>query len=163
MEAGPGTFDLARIKGYQDVGVQRFSIGVQAFDEASGGSPEDLCVQRRHTEPCCDEAVTPTACIARPLPAVLLGACDALVSGLSWVPLQDLLKACGRSHTLQDVYKAVEAIQQAGVDSWSLDLISGLPNLTPAAWEHSLREAISAQPDHISVYDLQVGVPCHLH
>ena len=35
MEADPGTFDLTRIKGYQEVGVQRFSIGVQAFDEAS--------------------------------------------------------------------------------------------------------------------------------
>lgn len=70
--------------------------------------------------------------------------------------LQELLKACGRSHTLQDVYRAVEAVQQAGVASWSLDLISGLPHLTPAAWEHSLKEAIAAQPDHISVYDLQV-------
>ena len=70
--------------------------------------------------------------------------------------MQELLKACGRSHTLQDVYKAVEAIQGAGVASWSLDLISGLPHLTPAAWEHSLREAIRLQPDHVSVYDLQV-------
>ena len=33
MEADPGTFDLARIKGYQDVGIQRFSVGIQAFDE----------------------------------------------------------------------------------------------------------------------------------
>ena len=79
----------------------------------------------------------------------------------NWVSLQELLKACGRSHSLQDVYKAVESIQQADVGSWSLDLISGLPNLTPAAWEHSLREAISAQPDHISVYDLQVGIGCY--
>ena len=101
---------------------------------------------------------------------------------------QELLKACGRSHTLevgapplqgaarhrngapraaatsrrapQDVYKAVEAIQRAGVSSWSLDLISGLPHLSPEAWDHSLQEAVRLQPDHISVYDLQVRAAC---
>ena len=62
---------------------------------------------------------------------------------------------------LQDVYAAVEAVQQAGVASWSLDLISGLPHLTAASWEHSLQEAVRLQPDHISVYDLQV-LPVHV-
>ena len=39
MEADPGTFDLGRIKGYQGVGVQRFSVGVQAFDEVTCPKP----------------------------------------------------------------------------------------------------------------------------
>ena len=60
---------------------------------------------------------------------------------------------------LQDVYLAIDAMQQAGVSSWSLDLISGLPHLTSTSWEHSLSEAVRLQPDHISVYDLQVLYP----
>ena len=71
---------------------------------------------------------------------------------------QELLELCGRSHTLDDVHKAISDIKQAGVQNWSLDLISGLPQLTSAHWQHSLQEAISAGPAHISVYDLQVSM-----
>ncbi|KAF8067246.1 hemW [Scenedesmus sp. PABB004] len=74
---------------------------------------------------------------------------------------QDLLAACGRSHSLADVRAAVEAVRGAGLPSWSLDLISGLPGLDLAGWRHSLEQAIAAGPDHVSVYDLQVeeGTP----
>lgn len=34
MEADPGTFDAERLREYMDLGVSRFSIGVQAFQEA---------------------------------------------------------------------------------------------------------------------------------
>ena len=33
MEADPGTFDSTRLSEYQSLGVNRFSIGVQAFQE----------------------------------------------------------------------------------------------------------------------------------
>lgn len=33
MEADPGTFDLARLKDYMALGVTRFSVGVQSFNE----------------------------------------------------------------------------------------------------------------------------------
>jgi oxygen-independent coproporphyrinogen-3 oxidase len=70
--------------------------------------------------------------------------------------LQELLHMCGRSHSLDDVYAAIDAVKAAGFPSWSLDLISGLPKLTTEVWQHSLNEAIAAGPDHISIYDLQV-------
>jgi oxygen-independent coproporphyrinogen-3 oxidase len=70
--------------------------------------------------------------------------------------LQDLLKACGRSHSLSDVYAAIDAVTAAGLPSWSLDLISGLPGLQLQGWQDSLQQAVAAGPDHISVYDLQV-------
>ncbi len=72
--------------------------------------------------------------------------------------LQDLLEVCGRSHTLYDVYKAVEDVHAANPASWSLDLISGLPHLIEDVWRESLLKAIDAEPPHISVYDLQVSV-----
>ena len=33
IEADPGTFDLATINAYRDLGITRMSVGVQAFDE----------------------------------------------------------------------------------------------------------------------------------
>ncbi|CAL8464114.1 g3649 [Coccomyxa elongata] len=101
MEADPGTFDAERLREYMDLGVSRFSIGVQAFQE-------------------------------------------------------ELLEVCGRSHSLYDAYKALEAVHAAAPPSWSLDLISGLPHLNEDLWRQSLDNALDAEPPHVSVYDLQV-------
>lgn len=101
MEIDPGTFDLAQLQGYLQAGVNRVSIGVQAFQD-------------------------------------------------------QLLQLCGRSHTVGDIYHAVELIHQGDVANWSLDLISGLPQQTISQWEASLKSAIALQPTHISCYDLIV-------
>ena len=39
---------------------------------------------------------------------------------------EELLEACGRSHTLADVEDALSAVTAAAPPSWSLDLISGV-------------------------------------
>jgi len=72
-----------------------------------------------------------------------------------------LLQLCGRSHTLYDVYKAIEDIHASGMPSWSLDLISGLPSLDLELWDKNIHCAIDAEPKHISAYDLQIepGTP----
>jgi oxygen-independent coproporphyrinogen-3 oxidase len=67
-----------------------------------------------------------------------------------------LLAACGRTHTLEDVYTAIELIHQVGLINFSLDLISGLPHQTLSQWESSLAAAIDLTPPHLSVYDLIV-------
>ncbi|KAH7421281.1 hypothetical protein KP509_13G049200 [Ceratopteris richardii] len=69
---------------------------------------------------------------------------------------EDFLKACGRSHGLQDVYEALDIITGLNVSNWSLDLISSLPHQTLEHWEECLREAIGLSPAHVSVYDLQI-------
>lgn len=101
MEVDPGTFDLAQLQGYRSAGVNRVSLGVQAFQP-------------------------------------------------------QLLKDCGRSHTVAEVYAAVEQVQQAGFENFSLDLISGLPNQTLTNWQESLETAIALQPTHLSCYDLTI-------
>jgi putative oxygen-independent coproporphyrinogen III oxidase len=68
----------------------------------------------------------------------------------------DILQLCGRSHTVADIYRSVELIHQGGIDNWSLDLISGLPQQTLDNWENSLAAAIALAPAHISCYDLIV-------
>ena len=101
VEVDPGTFDLNQIQGYRSAGVNRVSLGVQAFQP-------------------------------------------------------QLLSACGRSHTVQEVYIAVQQVQQAGFSNFSLDLISGLPHQTLADWQESLEQAISLSPTHLSCYDLTI-------
>jgi oxygen-independent coproporphyrinogen-3 oxidase len=101
IEIDPGTFDLAQLKGYQAAGINRVSLGVQAFQ-------------------------------------------------------LELLQACGRSHTAEDVYTAVELIHQANISNFSLDLISGLPHQTLEQWQESLQRAIALHPTHLSIYDLIV-------
>ena len=59
MESDPGTFDTYRLQQYMSLGVNRFSMGVQCFQ-------------------------------------------------------QNLLELCGRSHTLSDVYKAIDSMHSAG-------------------------------------------------
>ncbi len=68
-----------------------------------------------------------------------------------------LLMAIGRRHSCQDIKTAVALLKAQGLGRWSLDLISGLPGLTPALWEATLDKALSLSPPHVSLYDLTIG------
>ena len=101
MEIDPGTFDFVHIAGYRSLGVNRVSLGVQAFQE-------------------------------------------------------ELLKTAGRSHSLVDIFTAIELIHKVEIPEFSLDLISGLPYQSLAQWQDSLIQAVAATPTHISIYDLTI-------
>jgi putative oxygen-independent coproporphyrinogen III oxidase len=66
------------------------------------------------------------------------------------------LVAAGRMHRKADVYRAAAILRAAGLGNISFDLIAGLPLQTPASWESSLRAAVELQPEHVSVYILEV-------
>ncbi len=99
LEVDPGTFTLPQLQAYRAAGVNRLSLGAQAFQD-------------------------------------------------------QLLAACGRSHTVSQIEQAIEMIQKAGFSNFSLDLISGLPGQTLEQWQASLQEAIAFMPNHLSAYDL---------
>ncbi|MEG3881104.1 radical SAM family heme chaperone HemW [Microcoleus sp. herbarium7] len=101
IEIDPGTFSLEQLRGYAAAGVNRVSLGVQAFQD-------------------------------------------------------ELLQACGRSHSVAEIFEAVEIVRSAGIVNFSLDLISGLPHQTLEQWEFSLKSAVEIAPAHLSVYDLIV-------
>jgi oxygen-independent coproporphyrinogen-3 oxidase len=101
MEVDPGSFSLKELQAYQAAGVNRFSLGVQAFDD-------------------------------------------------------ELLALCGRSHRRADIQTAVRDLQQASIQNYSIDLISGLPTQTLAQWHSALETAIALQPTHLSTYDLTI-------
>ena len=101
IEIDPGTFTLEQLRGYAAAGVNRVSLGVQAFQD-------------------------------------------------------ELLQACGRSHSVAEIFEAVQIVRSAGIVNFSLDLISGLPHQTLEQWEFSLKSAVEIAPTHLSSYDLIV-------
>jgi oxygen-independent coproporphyrinogen-3 oxidase len=66
------------------------------------------------------------------------------------------LVATGRRHRRADIYRAVPILRAAGIRNISFDLIAGLPGQTPESWRTSLEEMAGLQPEHVSVYLLEV-------
>jgi len=70
--------------------------------------------------------------------------------------VDDELKAAGRMHRREDIYRAVPILRAAGIRNISFDLIAGLPKQTDASWRQSLSEAIALGPEHISIYMMEI-------
>ena len=66
------------------------------------------------------------------------------------------LRAAGRMHRRDDVYRAATLLRGAGIANISFDLIAGLPHQTRESWRQSLQEVVDLAPEHVSVYLLEV-------
>ena len=64
------------------------------------------------------------------------------------------LRAINRRHSSQQAIEAVRAIQDAGIDNVSIDLIYGLPGQSLDSWKNNVEQAISLNVRHISAYCL---------
>jgi len=65
-----------------------------------------------------------------------------------------LLARLGRLHSPEDALRAFDLARCAGFDNVSVDLMYGLPGLDLPAWETTVREVLSWEPDHLSAYGL---------
>lgn len=70
--------------------------------------------------------------------------------------LPDELRLMARDHGPNAVPQVVTAARKAGHRNISLDLIFGLPRQSFTAWQTTVREALSLQPDHLSMYALEL-------
>ncbi len=68
----------------------------------------------------------------------------------------DELSALGRIHDFEQTKKAVHDARTAGFENINLDLMYGIPHQTPQSFTHSLKQALSLSPEHISAYALKV-------
>ncbi|MGB6483601.1 MAG: coproporphyrinogen-III oxidase family protein, partial [Candidatus Acidiferrales bacterium] len=66
------------------------------------------------------------------------------------------LRAAGRMHRREDIYRAVGCLRGAGFDNLSMDLIAGLAFQTRERWESSVDDLIALRPEHASIYLLEV-------
>ena len=66
------------------------------------------------------------------------------------------LQRLGRLHSSQTARQAVALARSAGFDNLSLDLMMWLPGQTQAHWLESVEALIALQPDHASLYLLEI-------
>ncbi|MGI9036792.1 MAG: radical SAM family heme chaperone HemW [Pyrinomonadaceae bacterium] len=71
------------------------------------------------------------------------------------------LKRLGRKHTANDVRETIELLREADFQNISFDLIAGLPRQTLKDWEQNLTQALKLEPEHLSLYLLEIheGTP----
>lgn len=71
------------------------------------------------------------------------------------------LRRLARGHNAQDARDTIKMLREAGFDNVSFDLIIGLPRQTLADWERNLDEALALDPEHLSLYLLEIheGTP----
>lgn len=66
------------------------------------------------------------------------------------------LKLLARGHNADDARKTFELLRQANFENISFDLIAGLPNQTLQNWEDNLNKALDLNPEHLSLYLLEI-------
>src|SRR5271157_4016610 len=66
------------------------------------------------------------------------------------------LKAAGRMHRRDNIYRAVSLLRAAGIRNISFDLIAGLPKQSRESWLASLYELVELSPAHVSVYMMEI-------
>ncbi len=66
------------------------------------------------------------------------------------------LRLMARNHDVDAVPRTVRAARAAGFENINLDLIFGLPYQTLAMWLESLQAALALQPQHLSLYALEL-------
>lgn len=66
------------------------------------------------------------------------------------------LKLLARGHNADDARNTFELLRKAGFNNISFDLIAGLPNQTLQNWEDNLKQALELEPEHLSLYLLEI-------
>jgi oxygen-independent coproporphyrinogen-3 oxidase len=66
------------------------------------------------------------------------------------------IRRTGRKHTAEGVLREVALLRASGIGSINIDLIAGLSGQTEASWRESLDWIERLEPEHVSVYMLEV-------
>lgn len=101
IEANPATLTEEKLETYLECGINRISVGIQAFDNS----------------------------------------------------ILDLL---GRAHNKNDGLNAIRMAKKAGFRNINIDLMFGIPGQTIKMWGDTMRQCIFLEPQHISLYSLQI-------
>ena len=73
------------------------------------------------------------------------------------------LKLIGRRHSFEDAKRTVLDARESGFENISLDLMFGIPSQTIESLKTSIEALVSLEPEHISIYSLQLeeGTPLY--
>lgn len=67
---------------------------------------------------------------------------------------EETLEKIGRSHKLEDIYKAYEMVRKSSIDHINMDLILGLPGEGLGQLESSLEKIKALDPDNLTIHTL---------
>jgi len=70
--------------------------------------------------------------------------------------MDDRLKTMNRAHNADESMHCIALAQNGGFDNFSIDLIYGLPKMTPEEWQGQIDQALSLGVQHISAYCLTI-------
>jgi len=68
----------------------------------------------------------------------------------------EILRANGRIHLVEDVERAYAAVRRVGFDVVNLDLIVGLPGESDDTFDDSLERVLELAPDCVTIYQLEI-------
>ena len=73
------------------------------------------------------------------------------------------LSLLGRIHDYQEVEQSVQMAREAGFTNLNLDLMYGITNQTLEQWQATLQHVLALEPEHISLYQLNIeeGTPLY--
>ena len=66
------------------------------------------------------------------------------------------LKAAGRMHRRDDVFRATQVLRGSGFQNVSFDLIAGLPHQNHDSWDESVAQSLAMRPEHVSIYLMEI-------
>lgn len=67
-----------------------------------------------------------------------------------------MLNTLGRVHSSKDIYKAIENLNNSGIDNYNIDIMYGLPGQSLNEAMHDLKQALILNPSHLSWYNLTI-------
>ena len=69
---------------------------------------------------------------------------------------EGVLRILGRLHSVGQIAETIDAARAARLENISLDLMFGISGQSAESWENTLWEAIRQNPEHISLYSLEI-------
>lgn len=73
------------------------------------------------------------------------------------------LKRLSRNHRSQEAIQCIQALQVAGFENISIDLMYGIPGQTRDSWRKTLEQTLALGVTHVSMYGLKVEPDTPLH
>lgn len=67
-----------------------------------------------------------------------------------------ILRILGRLHDKNEAFHMIQTARKAGFDNISIDLMFGVPTQSLKTWIDTVRQGIFLEPQHISLYSLQL-------
>ena len=129
----PTTLNAAQMKRLMDAINEHFDLSECLEFTVEGGRPDTLDLEK--------------------LKVIREGGADRMSINPQTMS-DEVLARIGRSHSVEQIYRAYDEAVQAGFEGINMDLIAGLPGDTVESFSESVRQVIALDPSNITIHTL---------